>query len=33
MIIDEKTENNIQSQRDDIMNTPGISRKIDYITA
>ncbi|CAG0939246.1 hypothetical protein BROC_00524 [Candidatus Brocadiaceae bacterium] len=32
MIIDEKTENNTQSQRDDIIDTPGISRKNDYIT-
>ena len=27
MIIDEKTENNTQSQGDDIMDTPGISQK------
>ena len=32
MIIDEKTENNTQSQGDDIMDTPGISRKNDYIS-
>lgn len=32
MIIDEKTENNTQSQGDDIMDAPGISRKNDYIT-
>ena len=32
MIIDKKTENNTQSQGDDIMDTPGISRKNDYIT-
>ncbi len=32
MIIDEKTENNTQSQGDDIINTPGISRENDHIT-
>lgn len=32
MIIDEKTENNNQSQGDDIMDMPGISRKNDHIT-
>ena len=32
MIIDEKIENNTQSQGDDRMDTPSISRKNDYIT-
>ena len=30
MIIDEKTENNTQSQGDDIMDTPDISRENDH---
>lgn len=32
MIIDEKTENNTQSQGDDIIDTRGISRENDHIT-